>query len=386
MNFRPHGPEPCALAKLSYAPNSYTILEKKPLLSTALSGVVRFLGSLEDGRIRPRDGRLAKVTSFESMVESWRKSVLYFRRLGTYWQLVDANTPTKVSASPLGYWPLSVAPRLEQGHFVEFDERGLPLRNVPWFGGVVHQICTVAAFALAHWELYLLHGSETHLRRLLDVADYFVECVERPTADTAFLRAELHGKGHVGRVSAMDTGEAISVLCRAWQTTQRPIYLETAMGCLAAFEIPVEKDGVVDHIRSNGSVWYEEKPGTRWTHILNGMIYALWGLRDLHTVTGSPRAKALLDAGLTSVEKCLPLFDCGYWSLYHLPKSGPNYVASMMYHELHICQLTELARSTGNRTFALYAEKFRQYSQRSMCRAHAAIAITGSKLRQWIGG
>src|SRR5262245_61597720 len=35
LNLRPHGPEPCALAKLSYAPKIFLIVESRPDLSIA---------------------------------------------------------------------------------------------------------------------------------------------------------------------------------------------------------------------------------------------------------------------------------------------------------------------------------------------------------------
>src|SRR4051812_38324353 len=38
LNFRPHGPEPCALAKLSYAPNPPIILVTDVVLSTPTPG------------------------------------------------------------------------------------------------------------------------------------------------------------------------------------------------------------------------------------------------------------------------------------------------------------------------------------------------------------
>ncbi|MCX7700118.1 MAG: D-glucuronyl C5-epimerase family protein [Gemmataceae bacterium] len=311
-----------------------------------------------------------------------RKLALYFRPVGSYWRLVDHELRANPGSKALGFWPLSVAPRLDQGHFQRFDDRGLPLKWIPSMGGWVHQYCTMTAFALANWERFLQTGSETNLRSLLSVADYLVESAERPSPDLVLFRVEIRGQGHVGFVSAMDHGEAMSVLCRAWQVTNQTGYLDTAVGCARAFDLPVEKGGFVDRISENGALWYEETPGSQWSHVLNGMIYALWGLRDLHTVTGLDWVKSFLDDGLSSVQASLPLFDTGYWSLYHLPKSGQKYVASMMYHELHICQLTDLARYTGDATFQLYAQRFTDYARRWSCRLRAGLAIGWSKVRQ----
>lgn len=313
--------------------------------------------------------------------EELRKLALYFRPVGSYWRLVDSESRINPNTRTLGFWPLSVAARLDQGHFQRFDDRGLPLRWIPSLGGWVHQYCTMTAFALAHWELFLRTGSETNLRSLLSVADYLVETAERSSPDLVLFRTEIFGQGHVGFVSAMDHGEAMSVLCRAWQSTNRMEYLDTAVACARAFDLPVEKGGFVDRISVNGVLWYEETPRSHWSHILNGMIYALWGLRDLYSVTGLPWVKNFLDEGLSSVQTSLPLFDTGYWSLYHLPKSGRTYVASMMYHELHICQLTDLTRWAGDATFQFYAQRFTEYARRWTCRLRAGLAIVGSKVR-----
>ncbi len=44
LNFRPHGPEPCALAKLSYAPPDKFILVAALILSTPIDEPVRYAG------------------------------------------------------------------------------------------------------------------------------------------------------------------------------------------------------------------------------------------------------------------------------------------------------------------------------------------------------
>ena len=69
-------------------------------------------GKIAGGRLRDKPQKLA----------------VYFRPLGTYWQLSDPERPRAV-ASGLGHYPVDMLPRLDSGLFGPFDAEGLPLRR-----------------------------------------------------------------------------------------------------------------------------------------------------------------------------------------------------------------------------------------------------------------
>jgi hypothetical protein len=311
------------------------------------------------------------------VAETLTKISLYFRRPETYWQLVSPEPATVVDAGPLGRYPLDLAPRLASGHFNRFDAMGLPLDPSRDGHGLIHNYTTVCAFALAHWDRYLRTGGEDSRQTLLAAAEYLMRTSDREESHSLRLRAELPGAGHVGQLSAMFQGEAISVLCRAWWATKASRYLDAAIACLAPFGVPVERGGVLGHVSACRYPWYEEHTAQPLRHILNGMIYALWGLRDLVVTADHCPARRLFEAGVESVAAVLPRFDTGFWSWYWIPEQGRCYIASMMYHNLHICQLTALARQTGIAELQTWADCFQTYARNARCRLRAA----GSMLR-----
>ncbi len=97
------------------------------------------------------------------------------------------------------------------------------------------------------------------------------------------------------------------------------------------------------------------------------MIYSLVGLWEIYQVMPQLAiAKELFEKGLIYLEKTLPLFDTGKrsWYWYWLDERNPNYIASAMYHNLHICQLNYLHSITGKIVFKECATKFDSYSQK----------------------
>jgi hypothetical protein len=269
--------------------------------------------------------------------------------------------------------------RIVTGHYDRFDEIGLPVRPSKYHSHEIHNYSTLFAFALGHWDFYLETGRESHLAKVIDVCDYAIKTAHVSADGAVLLRAEGETE-HSGPPSALYQGEAMSVLCRAWQATGNRRYLEIALGCLEPFKLPIEAGGVLGRISSIVAPWYEEYPTLPLNHVLNGMAYSLFGLWDL-TMTGQdPRARELFDVGINSLVRALPLFDLGYWSLYWVSENGKNYTASMGYHNLHICQLTALYHQTRREDLHQFAVLFTEYARRPLCRIRSAISIACSKL------
>ena len=113
--------------------------------------------------------------------------------------------------------------------------------------------------------------------------------------------------------------------------------------------MPIEQGGITDTY--DGRITYEEYPAQPAPHVLNGMIFALFGLWDL--VRAQPddaRAAAIFERGAATVEALLPLYDTGWWSLYdlyHLEAASPRNPCTAHYHDIHIKQLTVMHAITG---------------------------------------
>jgi hypothetical protein len=120
--------------------------------------------------------------------------------------------------------------------------------------------------------------------------------------------------------------------------------------------------------------------------VLNGMVFAIWGLRDVALLTGYRHLEELWRDGVESILIALPSFDSGFWSWYSIAETGKPYIASMMYHNLHIAQLTALWQQTGRPDFRQWAERWRSYSGRQICRARAAFDMARAKWHMARGG
>ncbi|THD24727.1 D-glucuronyl C5-epimerase [Fasciola hepatica] len=142
-----------------------------------------------------------------------------------------------------------------------------------------------------------------------------------------------------GWPSAMGQGHGLSLLVRAYNYTGDYGYFNSAQSALLVYSLSVSQRGVRSLFLNQPSLpWYEEYPTDPGNFVLNGFVYALFGLYDLAQVESRtkslPKSNAadLLDSGLTTLSSLLPLFDSGGGSFYDLrhvmQPSGGQTVAS----------------------------------------------------------
>ena len=105
----------------------------------------------------------------------------------------------------------------------------------------------------------------------------------------------------------------------------------------------------------------EESPGEPYSHILNGWVYALWGLRDVALGIGDGDAGRMYDVSLACLRRTIDSYDVGWWTRYSLyPHKLPD-LAKPFYHNLHVDQMGILDRLTGCPEFAVAARRWRGY-------------------------
>lgn len=307
------------------------------------------------------------------MTENQRKFLLYFQPWNTYWKLTDPNLQRIGQDWILGFYPLSFKDRITQGHYTHFDNKGVPC--FPNFHGIVlHDYTTMSSYALGNWELYLISGKQKYLQNLINVADYLLNTGDHANDVVLFLDYEDETET-VGTPCAMNQGEAISVLCRAFISSGNNNYLIKAIQAANAFKAPFGKGGVNCQLNNGEGRWYQEAG----KNILNGHIYSLFGIYDLYQLTQDETHLILFQNGCSAMEWALPYFDNGYWSWYWLDQ--PLYIASMMYHNLHICQLHALYKMTGNETFHHFALQFAEYSKKPANRFLSGMKLLTAKAR-----
>ncbi|MDZ4722588.1 MAG: D-glucuronyl C5-epimerase family protein [candidate division Zixibacteria bacterium] len=264
------------------------------------------------------------------------------------------------SSTPVSYDPDNILP-----YYIDHAERaiypgpvdsaGIPLYNHR--GTVDYQPVGIALTAFGNLDMYRRTGDETYRMRFIQLCDWFVAKQDNNGMWLINLFDRQYGLMKPWP-SALTQGKAISCLVRAYALTNDMRYLVSARAGLKSFHIEIQDGGVV---RTNdGLSWYEEYPSAVPYQVLNGFIFALWGLYDLVRIEENALARELYEAGLQALRKKLPEFDTGYWSLYHISFEMTN-PASVPYHRLHIAQVHAMYRITGDEIFERYAAQWEEY-------------------------
>jgi|SRR3989339_90169 len=288
----------------------------------------------------------------------------------TFWHTnLKINAPEKINR--LAYYYLDYTVKADYPG--PFDTNGVPMLN--YFGdvGIQYNPDAIAQYALGNYEKYLTNNDSQYKEIFLKQADWFKNNLhERANGIGVWeynFDFEYFKPFKKPWHTSLAQGHGISVLVRAYLLTKESAYLAAADKAFLAFMYPTITDGGVKYIDQSKNVWFEEAIIDPPTHILNGFIWALWGINDYWLATQKPKARDCFNQGVITLEKNLALYDCGFWSCYDLaPTKIPN-VASWYYHQLHIAQLQIMYYLTGNRFFSQFADKWRKYQ--------------ASKLRRW---
>src|SRR3954454_924197 len=151
-------------------------------------------------------------------------------------------------------------------------------------------------------------------------------------------------------VSAMAQGQAVSLFLRLGD---RPELGYRALRPLLEPPLLVETP--------EGPV-LQEYPTSPPAHVLNGWIFALFGLYDASVFESSGRAEqagVAFERGAATVAARLRRYETlGGWSRYDLYPHRLTHVASPFYHALHVELLVALARLAPDRRIEAAAERF----------------------------
>jgi hypothetical protein len=179
--------------------------------------------------------------------------------------------------------------------------------------------------------------------------------------------------------SGLAQGQGVSLLLRAHRATSDARYWDAAQHSFRSLLLPV-KDGGVLFVDDRGDTWIEEYLVDPPTHILNGMIWALWGVHDYVLASDDAAARTLFDQVVQTLTRNLAQYDLGFWSLYEQSGTRLKMVASPFYHRLHIVQLRIMHRITGQEVFLDYAQRWESYARSRTKRAAAVCYKSAFKL------
>jgi hypothetical protein len=175
--------------------------------------------------------------------------------------------------------------------------------------------------------------------------------------------------------SGMAQGEGASLLVRLHEQTGEERYTEAALRAVERLYVPTSDGGAAAEL--NGMLVPEEYPTRPRSLVLNGLLFGLWGLRDVAVATGDTRARAAFDDGVAAVIGSIGHWDTGRWSRYDLYPHRVTNVASVAYHHLHITQLDATGRLARRPELVAVAWRWAGYADR---RENEALAFARKAL------
>jgi heparosan-N-sulfate-glucuronate 5-epimerase len=245
------------------------------------------------------------------------------------------------------------------------DDAGVIMLDYKGTLGLQYNPNATAQLALGYYDRIL--SGEDRLDDFLRQASYFLDH-GRVAKDGILLWEynfpfEMRNQLQPPWRSALAQGQGISVCLRAYQLTGDERYLDASVKAFAAFRYLARDHaaGVIDD--SRGYTWLEEYLVSPPNHVLNGFIWALWGVRDYAVFLNDGDAWELWRNCLRTLRENLTHYDVGFWTTYDLVKFGPDkrpvMPSSLYYQRLHVVQMEAMHRLTSEPAFDRYGRKWR---------------------------
>jgi hypothetical protein len=262
-----------------------------------------------------------------------------------------------------------------RGYYIDLRVKAdVPRWPRPWVEPGNYYVA-VCQWGLGAFERYLAGDGEEWLAAALDVGkDLLGQQLEGGPQDGGW--AHRQPFPHTYRLeppwlSAMAQGQGASLLARLYVETGDERLAEAAQRALAPFRIPSGAGGVRAEL--DGRPFPEEYPTSPPSFVLNGAIFALWGLHDVAVALGDRSARQAFNDGVETLAANLHRWDAGYWSRYDLYPHPVLNVASSSYHVLHVSQLRALHTIAPHPVFSETADRFERYAASATNRARAFV-------------
>src|SRR5258708_22630958 len=248
-----------------------------------------------------------------------------------------------------------------------YDEQGIPMLDYHGAIGLQHNPIAVAQWGLGNYNLFRRTESENHCRKFLLAAEWLCAGLEQNAHGihvwNHYFNWEYRQTLKAPWYSGLAQGQGISLLVRAHAETGDAKYLEAATLAFRSFQLDTASGGV-SLSDDQGNIWFEEYIVPVPTHILNGFIWAAWGVYDYFLATGSRDAVNLFASAVRTLRANLDRYDLGFWSLYEQSGTLLPMIASPFYHRLHVTQLRAMHRITADEFVAPSADPWWSFSAR----------------------
>jgi len=298
----------------------------------------------------------------------------------TFWHEVPQENPN-ATVRELGEYYMGFESKADYpGHY---DADGIPMLDYRGRIGLQYNPIAIAQWGLGNYNLSCRSADSARKNKFLKAAIWLRDHLEQNSSGlwvwNHHFDWEYRDTLRAPWYSGLAQGQGISLLLRAHRETAEPEYQHAAQRAFASFLIPVD-DGGVTFTDPQGDIWFEEYIVSPPTHILNGFIWAAWGVHDYSLASGDPTARSLFQQAIHTLLRNLDRYDLGFWSLYEQSGTRLKMVASPFYHQLHIVHLRILYRMTGEQPFLRLAERWENYGRSRANRTRALCYKSAFKL------
>jgi heparosan-N-sulfate-glucuronate 5-epimerase len=254
----------------------------------------------------------------------------------------------------------------------EVDSDGVPVNTLS-DGRKFQFPILITQKALGHYDQWLLEKDDKNRLQFLTLCHWLLEYQDEKGGWDTW--QTLFGPKYQ-KYSAMTQGQALSVLSRALKLTNDSRFQQTAEKAFNLFLIDV-KEGGVTYFEEKG-IFLEELPLQIRNTVLNGWIFALFGLYDYNLIVNETKVRDMFEQSIDTLAQHLADYDCGYWSYYNSKKS----ISSPFYHRLHISQLEALRLISQNPTFKEYLQRWTNFQNKFINKSLAFVLKAFQKLKE----
>ncbi|CUN52281.1 D-glucuronyl C5-epimerase family protein [Roseburia inulinivorans] len=258
-----------------------------------------------------------------------------------------------------------------------FDSNGVPLLDYKGTVGVRYNPCAIAQYGLGLCSMYIKTKERKYIDKIRKQAEWISNNTKIGKNEVGRLEYDFAGEAYnqvldKGYISAISQGQAISFLVRAMIILGDYKYLDTANKLFASFKYSIYDGGVVNYDEKS-RIYLEEYPTKKISCVLDGFIYAMFGVYDYYLITADTDAENIFFDCCNTVEDRLKEFDLGFWSRADVYVEKPKMPASKFYHNVHVQQLKALYKITSREVYIEYARKWEQYQKNKIYSTLASL-------------
>ncbi len=266
------------------------------------------------------------------------------------------------------------------GHY---DANGIPMLDYHGAIGPQYNPIAIAQWGLGNYNGFCKTGDDVRGQKALNAADWLCANLEQNSHGLWVWNHDFDWDYRdtlkAPWFSGLAQGQGISLLLRARAQSGDEKYQDAAARAFVPLTRSIADGGVLFEDEEK-NLWIEEYLVDPPTHILNGFLWALWGVLDFQLAHPDSPAKEIFDRGVKTLVHNLRRYDTGYWSLYEQSGTRLKMLASPFYHRLHIVQLRVMAMLTGQSLFSELADRWEGYAKRRANRTRALIEKSAFKL------